>query len=458
MILKEEISKRWDEIFLFIKKEYNISDVSYKTWLKHLSFYDVDENILYISVDDSQIGENAIPFIETKYNIFIKTAIAELIGEELEIKFVPLSKIVEKNKKKESEAGTEEKKHTYNNYTFDNFIVGENNKMAQASALAVAEFPATDSTKPEFQKYNPLFIYGGSGLGKTHLMCAIANYLIENRPDLKVLYVSSETFINDLVRAIREKTNDQFRERYRNNDVLLVDDIQMIIGKESTQEEFFNTFNDMKNQNKQIVISSDKPPRDMHILDERIRSRLSWGMTVDIQPPSYETRMAILKSKAAIYAPNIDEEILKYIAQNIKSNIRDLEGAFTKVVGVGKLQNRPLSVELAEDALKDMICPEERKNITPSLVIDIVSEHYNLTALDMRSKNRGKFVAYPRQICMYLCRTLTNASLDDIGKELGNRDHATILHGFKKIESDLQTDPALKQKIDILIKKINPPE
>ena len=452
---ENEIRKRWDEIFLFMKKEYQISDVSYKTWLKHLAFHDVDENILYISVDDSQIGEHAIPFIERKYNLFIKTAIAEVLHEDYEIKLVPLSEITEKNKTVKNE--TEEKRHTYNNFTFDNFIVGENNKMAQASALAVAEFPATDSSDM-FQEYNPLFIYGGAGLGKTHLMCAIANYLIEHRPELKVLYVTSETFINDLVRSIREKTNDQFRERYRTNDVLLVDDIQLIIGKESMQEEFFNTFNDMKNHNKQIVISSDKPPRDMHILDERIRSRLSWGMTVDIQPPSYETRMAILKSKAAIFAPNMSDEILNYIATNVKTNIRDLEGAFTTVVGVGKLQNRTVNLELAEYALKDIIYPDEKKTITPALVIDVVSEHYNLTSLDMKSKNRSKCMAYPRQICMFLCRTLTNASLDEIGEALGGRDHTTILHGYKKIETDLQNDPALKSKIDVMIRKINPPE
>ncbi|MBR6274905.1 MAG: chromosomal replication initiator protein DnaA [Lachnospiraceae bacterium] len=455
--MKQEIQERWGEILAYMKTEYNISDVSYRTWLKDLTCYDVDDNIVTIIIDDNKIGENALEFIRNKYGIFIKTAIAEITNEDYEINFVLKSFIIEQEKKEKSKENEENSFNKVNylnpKYTFDNFVVGDNNNAAQAASLAVAESPGNT--------FNPLFIYGGAGLGKTHLMYAIANYLVEHRPELKVLYVSSETFTNDLIKLIRpgsyNSDTEEFRHKYRDNDVLLIDDIQFIIGKERTQEEFFHTFNEMRETNRQIVISSDKPPRDMQILDERFRSRFQSGLTVDIQPPAFETRMAILKRKSSMDNLYIKEGVLEYIAENIKSNIRELEGALTKVVAMGRLQKREINIDLAVEALKDIISPDERKTITPEFILNVVAEHYNLTPSMLTNKNRSRDVAYPRQICMYLCKKLTSSSLADIGKIL-EKDHTTILHGYNKIIADLENDESLKNTIDILIKKINPPE
>ena len=337
-------------------------------------------------------------------------------------------------------------------YTFDTFVVGANNNLAHAASLAVAESPG--------EIYNPLFIYGGVGLGKTHLMHSIANFILKNNPKAKILYVTSEKFTNELIDAIRNKNNistTEFREKYRNNDVLLIDDIQFIIGKESTQEEFFHTFNALHEAKKQIIISSDKPPKEIETLEERLRSRFEWGLTVDIQSPDYETRMAILRKKEEMEGYNIDNEVIKYIATNIKSNIRELEGALTKIVALSKLEkNREIDIELAEKALKDIIAPGDKQEVTPEFIIQIVADHFNLTPLDIMSAKRSKEIVYPRQIVMYLCGDMTSESLQNIGKALGGRDHTTIIHGTKKIASELKTDENLKNTIDILKKKINP--
>lgn len=452
--MKQELQERWDEILNYMKKEYNISDVSFKTWLKKLNVYDVNENIITVVIEDNQMGDNALSFIRNRFGLFLKTAIAELTNEEYEINFVLRSYVaeLEKKEKKEEKEETGDKTGLLNHkYTFDNFVVGDNNNTAQAASIAVAEAPGES-------EFNPLYIYGGAGLGKTHLMYAIANYLAEHRPDLKILFVSSEKFTHDLVESIRAGAGapEEFRKRYRSNDVLLIDDIQFIIGKERTQEEFFHTFNEMRESNRQIVISSDKPPRDMQILDERLKSRFQSGYSVDIQPPAYETRLAILNKKASINNYNISPDILEYIAKNIKSNIRQLEGALTKVYAMGRLQKREINLELATEALKDMLSPEEKKVITPELVVNVVSEHYNLTSSMIFSQNRSKEVAYPRQICMYLCKLLTSCSLGEIGKYLGNRDHTTILHGCKKVSTDMEKDPVIKETVELLIKKLNP--
>ncbi len=452
--MKQVIKEKWDEILMFMKIEYNISDVSFKTWITHLKFYDVEENIVTITVNDHTLGDNAVDFICNKYGDFLRTAIAEVINVEYEIKFVRQSYLdaLEKKEADEKNNSAPKRPHYINSkYTFDTFVVGDNNNTAQAASLAVAESPG--------KVFNPLFIYGGPGLGKTHLMYAIANHLAEHNPDLKVLYVSSEKFTNDLIESIKTGYNapEEFRQKYRNNDVLLVDDVQFIIGKERTQEEFFHTFNEMKDSGRQIIISSDKPPREMKILDERFRSRFEWGLTVDIQPPAFETRMAILTKKQKQDNINLDEKIIVYIAENIKSNIRELEGALTKVVAMGRLQKREINLELAQEALKDMISPDEVKAITPELILDIVAEHYDLTPSMICDKTKSRNIAYPRQIAMYLCRRLiTSLSLSEIGAAMGNRDHTTILHGCNKIEKDLLTDKSLENTIDILIKKINP--
>ena len=341
-------------------------------------------------------------------------------------------------------------------YTFDTFVVGANNSLAHAASLAVAESPG--------EIYNPLFIYGGVGLGKTHLMHSIANFILKNNPNTKIMYVTSEKFTNELIDAIRNKNNystTEFREKYRSIDVLLIDDIQFIIGKESTQEEFFHTFNALHDAKKQIIISSDKPPREIETLEERLRSRFEWGLSVDIQSPDYETRMAILRKKEELEGYNIDNEVIKYIATNIKSNIRELEGALTKIVALSKLgnngsSNKEINLALAEEALKDIISPDGVQSITPELILQVVADHFDLTPQEILSQKRNKEIVYPRQIAMYLCRNMTAIPLQVIGKVLGGRDHTTILHGIEKITKDLQNNQSLQNTIDILKKKIHP--
>ena len=290
-------------------------------------------------------------------------------------------------------------------------------------------------------------------------MHSIAHYIIDNNENSKVLYVTSEEFTNELIETIRNGNNSamsKFREKYRNIDVLLVDDIQFIIGKESTQEEFFHTFNSLHSAKKQIIISSDKPPKDMEILEERFRSRFEWGLIADITLPDYETRMAILHKKEELDGYNISEEVIKYIATNIKSNIRELEGAFNKVMASSKLEKKEVTLELAEKALKDIISPDQQKVITPEYIISVVAEHYHVTTADLCGNKRSSKIVMPRQIAMYLCRDIIDTSLKTIGKNLGNRDHTTVMHGIEKIEKELQTNDNLKNSIDTLRKKINP--
>lgn len=453
----EKILKKWDEILLNIKEEHDITDVSYKTWLLPLKPYSVDKNILTIIVKDEQF----LNYVQRKYGFLLKITIEEVTGCECEVEFIPEDQVREKE-------DTSERKLIHNNtssvsqiaiqkanlnprYTFDTFVVGKNNNMAHAASLAVAESPG--------EIYNPLFIYGGVGLGKTHLMHSIAHFILKKNPDSKILYVTSEKFTNELIDAIRNKNNSsttEFRKTYRNNDVLLIDDIQFIIGKESTQEEFFHTFNALYESKKQIIISSDKPPKDIETLEERLRSRFEWGLTVDIQQPDYETRMAILRKKEELEGYNIDNEVVKYIATNVKSNIRELEGALTKIVAYSKLNKQEINLDLAEEALKDLISPNAAREITPQLIINIVAEHFNITSLDIIAPKRSKELVFPRQIAMFLCGEMTNESLQNIGKVLGGRDHTTIIHGQKKIASELKQDENLKNTIDILKKKISP--
>ena len=450
---------KWEEILQTVKTEYDVADVAFNTWLKPLKIYEVDGNVITVSVpsDQADLGLN---YISKRYNIPLQVTICVLTGmEECELRF-----ILEKDlPKKEQE---QEKKTSYNNkvtdpryeeahlnpkYTFDTFVVGSNNKFAQAAALAVAESPG--------DTYNPLFIYGGAGLGKTHLMHSIAHFILEHNKDSKVLYVTSEEFTNELIETIRNGNNtamSKFRDKYRNIDVLLVDDIQFIIGKESTQEEFFHTFNSLHSAKKQIIISSDKPPKDMEILEERFRSRFEWGLIADITLPDYETRMAILHKNEEMNGYNISEDVIKYIATNIKSNIRELEGAFNKVMAGAKLEKKEVTLELAEQALKDIISPNEKKIITPEYIISVVSEHYGVTSADLCGNKRNAKIVMPRQVSMYLCREIISTPLKNIGKCLGNRDHTTVMHGIEKIEHELENDDNLKNTIDILKKKIYP--
>lgn len=458
--MKDLIEEKWEEILEYLKIEHGISDVSFKTWIQPLKIYSIVGNVITLAIDDGKLG-NSKKFIINKFSLPLKVSIEEITGQEFELEFQLSSELEELSTEtiapsvnNKEEVRKEDRQYPFLNprYTFDTFVVGNNNTFAHAASLAVAESPG--------EIYNPLFIYGGVGLGKTHLMHSIAHYILEQNPASKVLYVTSEKFTNELIEAIRNKadTNSiaEFRKKYRNIDVLLIDDIQFIIGKESTQEEFFHTFNTLHESKKQIIISSDKPPKDMEILEERLRSRFEWGLNVDIKSPDYETRMAILKKKEELDGLSIDNEVMKYIATNIKSNIRELEGALTQIVARSRLINKEVDVALAEEALKDLISPNDKRDITIELIAGIVAEHYNINGSDLVSAKKSRNIAYPRQICMFLCRELTEISFQDIGHYLGNRDHTTIIHGCDKIQKDLEMDSNLKNTMDVLRKKINP--
>ena len=452
----DKIKENWQKILLLLKEEHDISDISYHTWLEPLTPYSYENNTVTVIVPE----QTFLKFVNKKYGLILKVTISEFIGQECEINFKVKEQVEDvedrgpqliANPKMPVSPDAIQSANLNPKYTFDTFVVGSNNNLAHAAALAVAESPG--------EIYNPLFIYGGVGLGKTHLMHAIAHFILKNDPKAKILYVTSETFTNELIDAIRNKNNittTEFREKYRNNDVLLIDDIQFIIGKESTQEEFFHTFNTLYESKKQIIISSDKPPKEIETLEERLRSRFEWGLTVDIQSPDYETRMAILRKKEEMEGYNIENEVIKYIATHVKSNIRELEGALTKIVALSRLNKCDITLQLAEEALKDIISPGSQREVTAELILQIVADHFGLTPLDITSQRRSKEIVYPRQITMYLCRSMMDIPLQSIGKVLGGRDHTTIIHGCEKIAADLKKDDSLKNTIEILKKKINP--
>lgn len=332
--------------------------------------------------------------------------------------------------------------HLYLNprYTFETFVVGQNNRFAHAAALAVAESPAT--------AYNPLFLYGGVGLGKTHLMQAIGHRVASTKPNVKILYITSEMFTNELINAIRDDKTLSFRNKYRSIDILMVDDIQFIAGKESTQEEFFHTFNALYEANKQIVLSSDRPPKEIPTLEERLRSRFEWGLTADIQPPDFETRIAILKKKAEISELNVKDEILSFIAAKITSNIRELEGALIRVIAYASLNNSEIDISLVDHVLKDLFTPEkDRINISLELIKKLTAEYYSVRIEDMSAKIRTKEIANARQVAMYLAREFTDASFPKIGEEFGGRDHTTVLHAYEKIKSAIKEDREVAEAV-----------
>lgn len=442
----EDIKNNWSDIKESIKKEYDLTDISYKTWVEPLKFLNVVNDVVNIVIPAEQ--SHMINYISSRYTSFFQVTITEMYNHYFNVKFVletDAAKELQENSASYDNANLNPK------YKFDTFVVGSSNKFAHSASLAAAESPG--------DTYNPLYLYGGPGLGKTHLMHSIGHFILEQNPDMKVLYVTSEEFTNEVIESIRSgnaASMTKLREKYRTVDVLMVDDVQFIIGKESTQEEFFHTFNVLHSARKQIILSSDKPPKEIETLDERFRSRFEWGLIADIQPPDYETRMAILRKNAESCSRKINEEIIKYIATNIKSNIRELEGAFNKIVAAGKLNKVDVTLDLAEEALKDIIYPDKSREITPTLIINIVSEHFGVKPEDITSKKRNSEFVLPRQIVMYLCRELTATSYVDIGKLLGKKDHTTIMHGVRKITAEMDGNEELKNKVDIIIKKINP--
>lgn len=449
----EELLSKWDEIKLSIQKEHALTDISFRTWLQPLSIHEMTEDTITILIPSDKA--QSVNYISTKYYLPIKVSIAEALNKEYEIKFI-LQKDIN------SGIGTAplnnhnniiyENSNLKPEYNFDTFVVGSNNNLAHSAALAVAETPG--------EVYNPLFLYSGPGLGKTHLMHAIGNFIINNNPSCRVMYVPSETFTNEIVEAIRLNKNNptvinRFREKYRNIDVLLIDDIQFIIGKESTQVEFFNTFEKLYQENKQIVITSDKPPKDMSILEERLRSRFNWGLTIDIQSPDYETRVAILKKKRETGGYHISDEVIDYVAKNVNSNIRELEGSLNKLNAYYILGERhEITVERAKDALKDFISPNTPNKITPQHILDVVCEHLSVKPEDIKSKKRNEDIVIPRQIVMYLCSEYTDYSSTKIGEFLG-KDHSTVLHGVQKLKDDIENDDILRGKVEIITKKLN---
>lgn len=449
------IKENWHLIMDTIKKEYNISDISFHTWLEPLEYYATTDDVVIISITSDKIF--SLNYISQKYIDCFRVVITEMFDHPYDVKF-SLKKDLLGDQAEEKEASPLNPVYNINvsnanlnpKYRFDTFIVGSNNTFAHSASLAVAESPGS--------AYNPLFLYGGPGLGKTHLMHSIGHFILSNNPDMKVLYVTSEEFTNEVIDSIRSgnaSTMTKLREKYRTVDVLMVDDVQFIIGKDATQEEFFHTFNVLHSASKQIILSSDRPPKEMLALDERFRSRFEWGLIADIQPPDYETRMAILQKNAENCDRKIDESIINYIATNIKSNIRELEGAFNKIIAYAKLNNVELTLQSAEEALKDVIYPNNNKEITPTLIISVVAEHFGVKAEDITSKKRNSEFVLPRQVVMYLCRELTNTSQVNIGKLLGKKDHTTVIHGVKKIESDLAVNEDLRNKIEVIKKKLN---
>ena len=450
------VEEKWEEILQKMKTEYCTSNISYTTWIEPLTIYEVKDDTVFIFVS----LKASIEHIHDKYLLPFRVCIAEVTGKEYQVEFVTEDNVqVQKEAvavKKQNDAIFEQA-NLNPKYTFDTFVVGNNNTFAHAASLAVAESPGN--------RYNPLFIYGGVGLGKTHLMHAIAHFILENDPTKKVLYVTSETFTNELIDALKngkinnENATTSFREKYRNNDVLLIDDIQFIIGKESTQEEFFHTFNHIHGAGGQIIISSDKPPKDIETLEARLRTRFEWGLIADISSPDYETRMAILRKKEeldGLERYHIPDEVLQYIATNVKSNIRELEGSLNKLIALAVLENKPIDIALAAEALKDIISPDQNRVVTPGLIMNVVSEHFNVSIDDLKGKKRNSEIVLPRQVFMYLCNELTDEPLKSIGIELGGKDHSTVSHGVQKIESLLQEDEALNNTVNIIKKKINP--
>jgi len=451
------VIEKWKLIKETIKKEYELSNISYSTWIEPLTLYKVENDDVYIIIPADKA--HAINYISNKYTSFFQVTITEMMDKNYTVSF-----ILEKDIESDSDQENSDNKSIYNiiyeranlnpKYKFDTFVVGSNNRFAHSAALAVAETPGG--------AYNPLYIYGGAGLGKTHLIHSIGRFILEQNTEMKVLYVTSEQFTNEVIESIRSgnaTTMTKLREKYRTVDVLMIDDIQFIIGKESTQEEFFHTFNVLHGAGKQIVISSDKPPKEMEALEERFRSRFEWGLIADIQAPDYETKVAILRKNAEIYERKIDNAIFEYIANNIQSNIRELEGAFNKIIAFSKINKIPLdelTMEHAKDALKDVIYPSKSKEITTDLILNIVSEHFEVSSEDIRSKRRNAEFVIPRQVYMYLCRELIDTPLTNIAKTLGKKDHTTIIHGIKKIEEEMKYNEELKNKINIIINILSP--
>ena len=423
--MKEKIEENWEKILYSIQLEHGVAPITINTWIRPLKVYDIIDNTIYLLADDT-LGQRGIEFLKTKmYDMFLKASIQIVMNEDFDIQLISSPDDI---KKENTQPVVSDHYMEYNmeasnlnpRYTFDTFVVGDNNRHAHAACVAVAEAPA--------QAFNPLFLYGGVGLGKTHLMHSVGHYVLQHNKKARVLYVTSEIFTNELIEALKRNKTEEFRNKYRNIDLLLLDDIQFIIGKESTQQEFFHTFNVLHEAGKQIVISSDKAPKEIENLEDRIKSRLEWGLPVDIQSPDYETRMAILRKRAEQDNINIPDDVIQYIA---------------------------VTVSFAEETLKDLISKDKNREITPSLITDVVSEHLGISKEDILSSRRSADIANARQIAMYMCRILTEKPLESIG-EYFKKDHSTVMHAIEKIKKNMKTNENLAATIATIKKKIIP--
>ena len=438
-----ELEQIWEEALKMIEEE--TSPVSFATWIQPIVPCGIIGNKIILQVKESFLKEiiekRHLPLIRTAIKMVTKNEYDIMITTEEEQKAGNLHNLAT-----EKPAENELARNLNPKYVFDSFVVGNSNRMAHAASLAVAESPA--------QAYNPLFLYGNSGLGKTHLMHSIGHFILDRNPQAKVLYVTSETFTNELINSIQNNKNEEFRNKYRNIDVLMIDDIQFISKKEGTQEEFFHTFNALYESNKQIIISSDRPPKEIKTLEDRLRSRFEWGLIADVQPPDYETRIAILKKKAERDNLTVPDDVMAYIAKNIASNIRELEGALTRIVAFATLTNQDISIALAENSLKDIFSENSATPLTPELIQQVVAEYYNIRVEDIQGSKKPKNIAFPRQVSMYLCRKLLDISLPKIGESFGGRDHTTVIYAISKIEKQLESDEGLQKTVHALEKEI----
>jgi chromosomal replication initiator protein len=446
----DNITDLWQQALSEIEKK--LSKPSFETWLKSTSANRMEGDTIIITAPN----EFARDWLESRYSSLITETLLELTGSELQAKFIiPQNQSdadldLEQAMKKKPKGNPAQEEHPQSvlnsKYTFDTFVIGSGNRFAHAASLAVAEAPA--------KAYNPLFIYGGVGLGKTHLMHAIGHYVIEHNPNAKVVYLSSEKFTNEFINSIRDNKTVNFRNKYRNVDVLLIDDIQFLAGKEQTQEEFFHTFNALHEESKQIVISSDRPPKEIPTLEDRLRSRFEWGLITDITPPDLETRIAILRKKAKAEGLDIPNEVMLYIANQIDTNIRELEGALIRVVAYSSLINQDMNADLAAEALKNIIPSSKPRVITIHDIQTVIGDHFSVKLEDFAAKKRTKSVAFPRQIAMYLSRELTDFSLPKIGEEFGGRDHTTVIHAHEKISKLVDSDQAFQKKLQDIVEQL----
>lgn len=455
--MRDNLKGIWQDVLRIIEDEI-MAPVSFKTWFLPIKPEQISDQTLQLSVPNKMIRD----IIEQKYMDLLRNSVAHVTKKDLKLDIIigdiPDSELsFEEKKNKEEVKPKNSAQPTENNsnpasclnpkYTFDTFVIGNSNRFAHAACLAVADSPN--------ETYNPLFIYGGVGLGKTHLMHAIGHEIRRKNKNARVVYVSSEKFMNEMIHSIQNNANEAFREKYRKNvDVILIDDIQFIAGKESTQQELFHTFNELKDSNKQIILSSDRPPNEIPTLEDRLRTRFASGLIADIEAPDYETRVAILKKKAEADQIIVPDDIFLYIATKIKSNIRELEGALIRVMAYARLTDEEITVDLATEALKDLVSESRNRELSIELIQEVVANYYNLTVDDLKGQRRTRNIALPRQVAMYLSRTLTPISLPKIGQEF-NKDHTTVMHAYTKINDAIESDAALKNTVNNITKKLS---